>query len=196
MIQAHLHFPTLLTSARLYPGSLRGPCGREGRERKGEGGGEGGSLGRGAEGLMLNCSAESRCRGDGSGWSSAERAALRDRDRPGARAGGGSPAGRDAARGERGRRHGRVRARGRPTCWRAALSSVPSRPHPTPGPPRSAPRLPSSRRARSPARESPDGGAHGTAGVKGVGEALAFSPSLLVRAVRRLSSSRCQSEPG
>lgn len=51
MIQArHLHFPTPFSSSPAsYPGSLGGPCGKEGREREGEWRRESKGLGRGAE---------------------------------------------------------------------------------------------------------------------------------------------------
>lgn len=117
-----------------YPGSLRGPCGREGRERKGEWR----MRGRWPGTWRWGADAEPP------GWRAAAEATAvagaprsvrlwetetdpaRGQEAARARRGG------DAARGEReGEGTGRARAReDAPTCWRAALASVPSPPPP------------------------------------------------------------------
>lgn len=114
---------------------------------------------------------------------------------------------RRAPGGEETRRAGNVREKARgaharertlpPAGAPRSPLSLP-RPHPTIGPPaRTRPRLPSRLGARSPARESSVGGAHGNGRRQGGSGSARFLPSLLVRAVRRsFPSSRCQSEPG
>lgn len=190
MIQArNLHFSNSLSSPPAsYPGFLGVLGGREGREKDGEWWREG-RRPETLRGRGCVCGLESQGRDDGCGRSAGECAALRNRESPGARAGGArSRRGGDAARGER-EGKGAARARARedaPTCWRAALPLLcPSA--------RTRLRLPSRHGPRNPAREALDGRARGNGGRRrvlrarlalGSGEGdLAFFPS-----------SQCQSE--
>lgn len=205
MIQArHLHFSNPLLTSACFVSRLSPRTVWERRAGKERGVAEEREVAWDAalKGRCWTAGLESRCQGDGSGWSSAERAALRDRDRPCARAGGGArPAGRRrGARGTWGRRHGaRTRARGRShlLARRALLCPFPA---PTPRPVLPRARAPGCPRVSAPAaprvsRRTVE--RTGTAGVKGGRGDACFLPSLLVRAVRRsFPSSRCQSEPG
>lgn len=155
--------------------------GEKGGKGKGSGGGEGGGLGRGAEGPMLNRRAGEplpRRRQ----WLELRGACGSERPRQTRREGRR----RRAPGGEETRRAGNVREKARgaharertlpPAGAPRSPLSLP-RPHPTPGPPaRTRPRLPSRLGARSPARESPDGGAHGNGRRQGGSGRRLLSP--------------------
>lgn len=181
MIQArNLHFSNSLSSPPAsYPGFLGVLGGREGREKDGEWWREG-RRPETLRGRGCVCGLESQGRDDGCSRSAGECAALRNRESPGARAGGArSRRGGDAARGEReGKGAARARARARTR------------------PPAGAPHSPSSALPRARASGCPRATARATprvrrwtaerAGTEGGGGCCALAwLSVLVRAIWR-----------
>lgn len=181
MIQArNLHFSNSLSSPPAsYPGFLGVLGGRKGREKDGEWWREG-RRPETLRGRGCVCGLESQGRDDGCGRRAGECAALRNRESPGARAGGArSRRGGDAARGEReGKGAARARARARTR------------------PPAGAPHSPSSALPRARASGCPRATARATprvrrwtaerAGTEGGGGCCALAwLSVLVRAIWR-----------